>query len=337
MPKADILILGGGPGGLSAALAASRAARTSVVFDTHSYRNAMVHEFHTFPGRDHTSPRKFREDAREELSARYASFVSFVERGVVQAWKGSESGEDDAGGFGVKDEQGQVWEGRKLIFAVGSRDVFPDIEGFAACWGPGGIYPCFFCDGLEDSGAPHAGILCLDASQPGSLEGSSMFAMMASRFVPKITLYTNGSLTSELKKDDRVVRLEKKGFKFDDRKILRLEPDSRSSEEREKTRTFRELKIHFETAEPATVAFLGYKGQTELPAIAKKVATGLGLTFTPNGEIEVQGPMQGTSVPGVFAAGDCQTMLKQVHVAVSSGAVAAAMAAHSMMMEDLEA
>jgi thioredoxin reductase len=36
--------------------------------------------------------------------------------------------------FEVADETGKVWQGRKVILATGSEDVFPDIEGYEDGW-----------------------------------------------------------------------------------------------------------------------------------------------------------------------------------------------------------
>lgn len=44
---------------------------------------------------------------------------------------------NEEGGFEAKDAGGEVWVGRRLVLAMGVRDVFPGIEGYAECWGVG--------------------------------------------------------------------------------------------------------------------------------------------------------------------------------------------------------
>jgi thioredoxin reductase len=61
----------------------------------------------------------------------------------------------------------------------------------------------------------------------------------------------------------------------------------------------------------------------------------LGLRTTSSGEIEVSQPFNETSVPGVFAAGDCAVLLKSVTQAISMGtAVAGGIA--SQVQADME-
>lgn len=136
----DALIIGGGPAGWASALGLCRVARSSILFDSNSYRNSMVTHFHTYPTRDHTSPAVLRADARKEVEGRYEGLVQVVERKVV----GVEKGE---GEFEVKDEKGGTWRGRMVVMAVGSRDVLPELEGYAENWGSR-IHQCLFCDGF---------------------------------------------------------------------------------------------------------------------------------------------------------------------------------------------
>ena len=54
----DVLIIGGGATGLTAALVLARARHRVTVIDDQTHRNATVDEFHGFPntGRDRTQP-----------------------------------------------------------------------------------------------------------------------------------------------------------------------------------------------------------------------------------------------------------------------------------------
>ena len=63
----DVIVIGGGAAGLTAALVLARARHRVTVVDDQTYRNATVDEFHGFPTRDATAPDRFRADAAAEL------------------------------------------------------------------------------------------------------------------------------------------------------------------------------------------------------------------------------------------------------------------------------
>ena len=136
----DILIIGSGPAGLSAALAASRQFRTTLVLSSpaHPYRNSAAHHMHNVLGFDHVPPALFRGHAVMQLKDRYSPFIDFVEDANISSVKKAEV--DNKGGmdlFVAADAQGRSWKGRKVILATGSRDIFPDIQGYAGVWGNG--------------------------------------------------------------------------------------------------------------------------------------------------------------------------------------------------------
>ena len=62
---------------------------------------------------------------------------------------------------------------------------------------------------------------------------------------------------------------------------------------------------------------------------------GVKITGSPMGDVIEVGPTQATSVPGVYAAGDCATPMKAVPVALSAGATAAAMVCRELSLADL--
>lgn len=128
----DVLIVGGGPSGLATALTLSRALHTTAIFDSGSYRNGDVGYMHLTPTWDHGDPAKYREEARKELTARYKT-NTLVDEKVVSVKKSGD------GKFILVDGSGKEWIGRKLVLAVGVKDVYPNIEGYAECW-PNGMY-----------------------------------------------------------------------------------------------------------------------------------------------------------------------------------------------------
>ncbi|KAJ7902492.1 FAD/NAD(P)-binding domain-containing protein [Mycena leptocephala] len=115
---ADVIILGGRPAGLSAALALSRVLRTSILFDSEEYRNAPAAEMHTIIGFDGVPPAQFRATARREIK-HYAK-TTFVKHKVSKVeWMPN--------GFMVDGKP--EWTSRKLIIASGSSDIIPEVPG----------------------------------------------------------------------------------------------------------------------------------------------------------------------------------------------------------------
>lgn len=128
MQLIDIAIIGGGPGGLTAAATIVRQLHTAVVFDDHKYGNAKSSHMHTVPTWGHKDPEEFREAARKDILARYST-VEFADVGVVKIEKKSDSH------FHLVDESGKDYDFRKIILAVGSAYDFPDIDGYQEAWG----------------------------------------------------------------------------------------------------------------------------------------------------------------------------------------------------------
>ena len=123
----DVLIIGAGPAGLTAALTLARQLHTAVVFDSGSYRNGRTKYMHTVPTWDHRDPVEFRGSAREEILTRYNT-IRFHDS-TIQYVKKTEKAL-----FQVTDATGKEWVGRKLVLASGVHDIYPDIEGYDECW-----------------------------------------------------------------------------------------------------------------------------------------------------------------------------------------------------------
>ncbi|ROW03908.1 hypothetical protein VPNG_07269 [Cytospora leucostoma] len=67
----DVLIIGGGPAGLTAAVTAARNVHTAIVFDSQSYRNERTNHFHMLPTWDGKNPIAFRDAARQNTLENY--------------------------------------------------------------------------------------------------------------------------------------------------------------------------------------------------------------------------------------------------------------------------
>lgn len=137
----DVLIIGSGPAGLSAALACARQFRQTIVLSastTQPFRNTAADHMHNVLGFDHVAPEEFRMIAKEQMEGRYADYVGFDDQAeIVAVEKVEDAVEGYQGVFKIRDVGGRQWLGRKLVLATGSRDTFPDIKGFDRVWGSG--------------------------------------------------------------------------------------------------------------------------------------------------------------------------------------------------------
>lgn len=125
-PITDVLIIGGRHAGLSAALTLYRALHTVVIFDHHKPRNNYSTAVHLTPTWENKSPEQMIEASRQEL--RNNNLTTFVDAGVKTLEK------LQSGIFTATDEKGRRWLGRKVLLAIGARDVFPNIPGYPALY-----------------------------------------------------------------------------------------------------------------------------------------------------------------------------------------------------------
>jgi thioredoxin reductase len=142
----DVVIAGGGPAGLNAALVLGRVRRQVLVADSGQYRNACAPAMHGFLTRDGADPADLRRIARAELAA-YPS-VRLADTAV-------ESAAADGGGFEVRLAGGHAAATRRLLLATGLADELPGVEGLAGLWGRG-VYHCPYCHGWEVRDQPVA-------------------------------------------------------------------------------------------------------------------------------------------------------------------------------------
>jgi thioredoxin reductase len=137
----DVIVIGGGPAGLQAALTIGRMHRDVLLLDSGEYRNATVDHAHNLITNDGRSPAELRRLAREELAAYPTVEVRTV---TVTVASGA------LGDFAVATAEGTE-HARRLVLATGMRDELPAVPGLAQQWGRR-VAQCPFCHGHEFAG-----------------------------------------------------------------------------------------------------------------------------------------------------------------------------------------
>lgn len=282
----DVIVVGGGTAGLSAALVLGRARRRTLVLDGGSPRNAPSPAAHGVFTRDGTPPGELLAIARAQLEP----YVD-VEVRVVAATSAGREG----GSFLVGLADGGAARGRRLLLAVGVRDVLPPIEGLAALWGRGVLH-CPYCHGWEVRDRPLAVL-----AQGGLAMELVPLLLQWSR---DLVLCTNGPSGLCAADADALAR---HGVPVIETPITRLE--GKDGLER----------IVFADGRVEARRGLFLKPPQ---AVASDLPRALGCAMTEAGHIAVQADHQ-TSVAGVYAAGDAASPFQQVVLAAAAGALAA--------------
>lgn len=142
----DILVIGGGPAGLAAALCSGRARRSVLVVDSGSPRHAVAEGVHNFLTRDGIPPSALRAVAWEQMRA-HAS-VSRYDGTVVSL-------EQRDGRWIATSDDDVPWAAGAVLLATGVVDQHPDLRGYDALWGRS-IFHCPYCHGWEVRDQPLA-------------------------------------------------------------------------------------------------------------------------------------------------------------------------------------
>ncbi len=293
----DVVVVGGGPAGLSAALVLGRIQRRVLVLDTESPANAISNAMHGFLSRDGTPPAEVRRAAREQLRP-----YGTVEYGRLAA---RAARRPPAGGFEVDLEDGTEVAARRLLLAHGMRYGLPDLDGVAALWGRH-VFHCPYCHGWE--------VRDRAIAVYGGGDRAVHQALLLVSLSDDVILLTDGA---DLPAEQRE-RLAAAGVELVDGRVERIDDDGGG------------LRVAFTGRAPLARHALFI--QPEL-ALASDLAVSLGAGLTEVGSVETDAAGQ-TSVRGLYAAGDAGSTVQSVAVAAGSGARAAYAINAELAMED---
>jgi len=173
--RCDVVIVGGGAAGLSAATTLARALRSVMVIDSGAPRNAPAAGVHGFLSRDGIRPGELLAAGRREVLS-YGG--TLIDGEAVSARRTPD-------GFDVMTDDGRRISGRRLLVTTGLTDELPPIEGLREQWGKGVVH-CPYCHGWEIRGQ-RIGVL---GTGPLSMHQALLFRQWS----PEITLFLNDTV-----------------------------------------------------------------------------------------------------------------------------------------------
>jgi thioredoxin reductase len=170
----DVIIIGGGPAGLSAALMLGRCGRAVLVLDANEPRNGAARALHGYLTQDGIAPLELRERGEADLE----SYLSVqLRRARVERVR------REAQEFAVVLGPGETVRSRLVLLATGRVDPLPAVPGAKEFYGRG-VHHCPYCDGWEHRGRP----LGVIGGKPGVLE----LADLLRTWSPDVTIYPDG-------------------------------------------------------------------------------------------------------------------------------------------------
>jgi thioredoxin reductase len=306
----DVVVVGGGSAGLSAALVLGRSRRRTLVLDSGEPRNAPSSGVHGFFSRDGTPPEELLKIGREQLEP-YPS----VE--VRSAQVTGTSGEN--GDFEVILDDGSVLRARKLLLATGVVDELPEKPGFEELWGRG-VYHCPYCHGWEVRDRP------LAVLNPG--EGAAQRAAFIRNWSRDLVLLTDGhaNLNEEGRRTLRALDIPVR-----EERISHLEGDPGGAAGGLR-------RIHFEDGSSLDREGLFYvPPQRQGSELAKMLGCEIVAMGQAPAGVKGDPATRETTVAGVYVAGDAGNAVQSALLAAASGANAAFFVNHSLVADEVAA
>ncbi|HEX5615532.1 MAG TPA: NAD(P)/FAD-dependent oxidoreductase [Acidimicrobiia bacterium] len=195
----DVVIVGGGAAGLSAALVLGRARRSVAVIDAGSPRNAPAAHMQGFLSRDGMPPAELLAVGRDEVAGYGVEIVDGTVVGIEP-------------GFVVHLADGETVSARRVLVTTGVSDDLPAIAGVRERWGRDLLH-CPYCHGWEVRDQP-LGVL-------GTHPGAVMHAHLIRQWSDDVVFFSH---TSYLSDSDRA-QLDARGIRVVDGEVAALVVD----------------------------------------------------------------------------------------------------------------
>lgn len=288
----DVLIVGGGPSGLAAALTLGRATKGVLLCDAGPRRNASATRIHNVVTRDGTPPDAFRRIAREQLAAYPRVEIRDTDVRSISGERGSF--------VAVLGDEVPV-EARRVLLCTGMIDEMLPIDGFRERWGHA-IYQCPFCHGWEVKGQRWGYLV-----SPGSASHFRAFALQLHGWTRDVVVFTDGRV--DLSAEDRE-HLAAAGIQVHTSPVTGL---------RGEAPRLSAVELADGTKIACTVVF-AHPPQRQVDLVRT-----LGVALDDQGYVRADPMSRESSISGVYAAGDLTTRMQAVTAASALGVQAAAM------------
>lgn len=298
----DLIIIGGGPAGQSAALIAGRTRMKTALINAENPRNFVTTASHGFLTRDGVHPSELLAVAKEQLKT-YPT-VRYMADSVADVARAAD-------GFTATAASGETLTTSRLLIATGHRDHLDQLNlpGIEQVYGKS-IYPCPFCDGYEHADE------ALAVFGHGAVE----------HFIPMMRIWSHDMVvfTNDKPLDAKIMaELEAKGVPVEQGKVAQLRSDNGTL-------------THVVLADGREIARQSGFVVEEFSSPATDFAERLGVVANEEndwGMPELAGASGTTNIPGLYIVGDARMGFAGIAAAVSEGGFCVEMMAHEVAME----
>jgi thioredoxin reductase (NADPH) len=297
----DCLIIGGGPGGLTAAIYLARFRRRCWVIDSGASRAGWIPMSHNHAGFPDGISGAALLDRMRRQAVRYGADLR---PGTIAELRRA------GDGFVAIDDQGVETTARFVVLATGVDDIEPPLPNLGDAVRRGLVRHCPVCDGFEVIDQK-IGVIGHGASAAGE-------AVFLRTYSPDVTLLTLGEPLHDLDAAN-AARLRQHGIEVVSAAAVAVSIAAGNAAEV----TFADgTSRRFDTLYSA----LGCRVRSGL-------ATALGAAADANGALQVS-THQETSVRGLYAVGDVTASLNQMAVAMGQAAIAASHLHRQLLQTD---
>jgi thioredoxin reductase len=296
MSQYDVVVIGGGAAGLSAALVLSRARRKVLVVDAGTPRNAPAAHMHGYLSRDGLPPGELLAFGRNEVK----SYGGDILEGTA-----TELMSDGRSGFWVILANSQRISARRLLATTGLRDELPDVPGLRDRWARDVLH-CPYCHGYEVRDR-QLGVI-------GGSPGAVRYAQIVRQWSHDLVYFTPPDTLTTTERSELVAR----GIGVVEGTIAQLVIDDDQ---------LRGVQMDDGCVVPRDALFVPPRFVPN-----NRLLQSLGCAVDDDGWVAVDGTGR-TSVPGVWAAGNLVDPRAQVITAAGAGS-AAAIALNADLVED---
>ncbi|WP_243795779.1 NAD(P)/FAD-dependent oxidoreductase [Saccharopolyspora gloriosae] len=297
----DVVVIGGGAAGLSAAMMLGRSRRRVTLLDAGEPRNAPSAHLHGFLSRDGEDPAELVKLGQEEVR-NYG--------GETREVRASGLDHAEEGGFAIRLDDGATLTARAVLVATGLRDELPEIPGLRERWGRDVLH-CPYCHGFEVRDTPLA-VIGGD-NRPFTLHQAQLIRQWSDDVV-----FFPHRITPT---DEERHRLLARGVRIVEGEVARVvaEGDAVSA---------------VELADGQVVARAAvFIGPRFVPR--DELLTSLGCEVDDNGWVRID-PSGQTTVAGVWTAGNVSDDPAQLINAAAAGSKAAIALNHHLLADDID-